>query len=85
MDRFGLRPHDRRGSANDGPIGNHGRLFQSKKLKHIHIEPFRPENLNAWEPETESDIYLGIWSAAGLYRLSILLRHEPRNTEEAWC
>ena len=33
-------------------------VFQSQKLKHIHIEPFRPENLNTWEPETETDIYL---------------------------
>lgn len=33
-------------------------VFQRKKLKHIHIEPFRPENLNTWEPETEADVYL---------------------------
>jgi hypothetical protein len=33
-------------------------VFQTQKLKHIYIEPFRPENLNTWEPETETDIYL---------------------------
>lgn len=33
-------------------------VFQAKQLKHIHIEPFRPESLNTWEPETETDIYL---------------------------
>lgn len=33
-------------------------VFQSKKLNHVHIEAFRPENLNNWEPETETDIYL---------------------------
>jgi hypothetical protein len=33
-------------------------VFQTQQLKHICIEPFRPENLNTWEPETEPDIYL---------------------------
>jgi len=39
-------------------------VFERKKLKHIHIEPFRPENLRHWEPETETetetetDVYL---------------------------
>lgn len=27
-------------------------------LAHIHIEPFRPENLNHWNPETETDVYM---------------------------
>jgi len=33
-------------------------VFQRQKLKHLHLEPFRPENLNNWEPETETDVYL---------------------------
>jgi hypothetical protein len=33
-------------------------IFERKKLRHVHIEPFRPENLNNWEPETETDVYL---------------------------
>jgi hypothetical protein len=33
-------------------------VFQAKRLKHIYIEPFRPENLNTWEPENETDVYL---------------------------
>jgi hypothetical protein len=33
-------------------------VFQKKQLHHIHIEPFRPENLNHWEPATETDVYL---------------------------
>ncbi|XXT15363.1 hypothetical protein WME94_34445 [Sorangium sp. So ce429] len=33
-------------------------VFERKKLKHIHLEAFRPENLNHWEPETEPDVYL---------------------------
>ena len=33
-------------------------VFSAKQFEHIHIEPFRPENLNNWEPETETDVYL---------------------------
>lgn len=33
-------------------------VFDRKKLRHIHIEPFRPENLSNWSPETETDIYM---------------------------
>lgn len=33
-------------------------VFEAKKLKYVHIEAFRPENLDNWEPETEADIYL---------------------------
>ncbi|WP_437898627.1 hypothetical protein [Sorangium sp. So ce124] len=33
-------------------------VFERKALKHIHIEPFRAENLHHWEPETETDVYL---------------------------
>lgn len=33
-------------------------VFSRKKLKNIFIQPFRPENLNNWEPETETDVYL---------------------------
>jgi len=36
----------------------HQTVFQAKGLRHVHIEPFRPENLNEWEPETEADVYL---------------------------
>ncbi|MCW5202968.1 hypothetical protein VU11_04490 [Desulfobulbus sp. US2] len=33
-------------------------VFKRDRLNHIHIEAFRPENLNIWEPETEADVYL---------------------------
>jgi hypothetical protein len=33
-------------------------VFESKGLKHLHLEPFRPENLNRWQPETEPDVYM---------------------------
>lgn len=33
-------------------------VFRLKGLKYRHIEPFRVENLNNWEPQTESDIYM---------------------------
>lgn len=33
-------------------------IFERKKLKHLHIEPFRAESLHHWEPETETDVYL---------------------------
>jgi hypothetical protein len=33
-------------------------MFEAKQLKHIHIEAFRPENLDNWEEETETDICL---------------------------
>lgn len=33
-------------------------VFEKKQFKHIHIEAFRPENLDNWEPETEPDVYL---------------------------
>jgi hypothetical protein len=33
-------------------------IFSKQNLRHIFIEPFRPENLNHWEPETETDVYM---------------------------
>ena len=33
-------------------------VFEKNNLKHIHIEAFRPENLENWAPETETDVYL---------------------------
>ena len=33
-------------------------VFEKKNLKHLHIEPFRPENLKNWTPKAESDIYM---------------------------
>ncbi|MBN1362703.1 MAG: hypothetical protein JW993_19045 [Sedimentisphaerales bacterium] len=33
-------------------------VFATKQLRHVHLETFRPENLNIWEPETETDVYL---------------------------
>ena len=33
-------------------------VFESKGLKHLHLEPFRPENLKRWQPETEPDVYM---------------------------
>lgn len=44
--------------ADEPTVGEQQTLFQKQNLKHVHIEPFRPENLNTWEPETETDIYL---------------------------
>lgn len=35
-------------------------VFKRMNLKHLHIEPFRPENLFNWEPENETDIYLAL-------------------------
>jgi len=35
-----------------------GTIFSKQNLRHIFIEPFRPENLNHWEPETETDVYM---------------------------
>ena len=33
-------------------------VFSAKNFHHIHLEAFRPENLNNWEPEAEVDVYL---------------------------
>ncbi|NMB98723.1 MAG: hypothetical protein GYA35_00400 [Thermoanaerobaculaceae bacterium] len=33
-------------------------VFERRHLNHIHIEPFRPENLRNWFPRTEPDIYM---------------------------
>jgi hypothetical protein len=33
-------------------------VFAKRKLKHIHIEPFRAENLKNWAPNAEVDIYM---------------------------
>lgn len=33
-------------------------VFARMGLKRIHIEPFRPENLDNWEPENETDVYM---------------------------
>lgn len=33
-------------------------VFAAQALNHIHIEPFRPESLDNWEPENETDVYL---------------------------
>ncbi len=33
-------------------------VFAKKAQRWIHLEVFRPENLNNWEPETETDVYL---------------------------
>jgi len=41
-----------------GASGRPKSVFQKQNLRHIHIEPFRPENLDNWEPETETDVYL---------------------------
>ena len=33
-------------------------VFVRQRLKPLHIELFSPENLNRWEPETETDVYM---------------------------
>jgi hypothetical protein len=33
-------------------------VFQKRQLRHLHIEPFRAENLKNWTPKTESDLYM---------------------------
>jgi len=33
-------------------------VFERKKLKHIHIEPYTPGNLSRWVPRTEADVYM---------------------------
>lgn len=45
-------------SAPPTPVALTQTVFERKKLAHIHLEPFRPESLNHWEPETETDVYL---------------------------
>lgn len=33
-------------------------VFERRNLRHLHIQPFRPENPKHWEPERETDVYL---------------------------
>jgi hypothetical protein len=33
-------------------------VFQRQQLRALHIEMFSPENLNRWEPATETDVYM---------------------------
>lgn len=33
-------------------------VFERMGLRHVHFEPFSPENLRRWQPETETDVYL---------------------------
>lgn len=33
-------------------------VFEGRGLKHLHLEPFHPENLKRWQPETEPDVYM---------------------------
>ncbi len=33
-------------------------VFQTRQLRPVHLEAFRPENLDTWEPQTEGDVYL---------------------------
>ena len=33
-------------------------VFQRQQLRALHIEVFSPENLNRWEPSTETDVYM---------------------------
>lgn len=40
----------------DAPVAQ--TVFERKGFKHLHLEPFRAENLHYWEPETEPDVYL---------------------------
>lgn len=45
------------GTSNDNePIGE--TVWQRKRMRAVHIEPFRPENLHTWTPQTEPDVYL---------------------------
>lgn len=47
-------------AAEEPPAGTNRTptVFERQKLRHIHIEPFRPENLNNWEPENETDVHI---------------------------
>jgi hypothetical protein len=40
------------------PENKYETVFERKNLKYLHIEPFRPENLKNWIPQTETDIYM---------------------------
>jgi hypothetical protein len=40
------------------PTGERTTVFQAQRLKSVHIELFRPENLNLWSPEGEPDVYM---------------------------
>lgn len=33
-------------------------IFEKQNLKHLHIDPFRKENLKYWTPRSEADVYL---------------------------
>lgn len=46
------------GAAIQTPASGAGSVFQRKKLKYIHLEEFRPENLFNWQPETETDVFM---------------------------
>jgi len=40
------------------PGAQHETVFDREGLRHVHLEPFRPESLNRWQPETEPDVYM---------------------------
>ncbi|MBZ5641025.1 MAG: hypothetical protein LAO51_19980 [Acidobacteriia bacterium] len=46
------------GDTTPAPTPPEATVFERLNLRHVHLEPFRPENLNNWEPETEADVYL---------------------------
>lgn len=41
-------------------------VFERMQLKHLHIEPFRPESLSHWAPENETDVYMAFGVLAEL-------------------
>lgn len=45
-------------AVGQGPIPVAETVFSRMNLRRIHIEPFRAENLDNWEPENETDVYL---------------------------
>lgn len=40
------------------PEGSRRSVFQRRQLRALHNEVFSPENLNRWEPATETDVYM---------------------------
>jgi len=46
------------GSVPDIAVPTPTTVFERRGLKHLHLEPFHPENLRRWQPETEPDVYM---------------------------
>ncbi len=56
---IGREPSETSGATTSSSIvETYNSVFRTKNLQHINIEPFRPENLKFWSPQTETDLYM---------------------------